>query len=535
MVYASLAWRDLMKTRAIFLHPKGYKGRLIQLDGRAMWIQKPMLWVLRRLKLGAKLALVAMSALCVIAALLAAPQLGLSQNVQVTVGLLGGLWFLYVLHGVYCNIAFEVARLLQSMSEVAQGNLTRRITAAGVDELAQMGRLLDTMVVALSSMVAEIRSNAALVTQAGHSLTQDNRALAARTELQATSVAQTVVSVEQVTVVVQNNAEAAVAADKQTAMVRKSVENGSGVMEQAVLSVEAIERSAGRMSEIIAVIDGIAFQTNILALNAAVEAARAGEQGRGFAVVASEVRSLAQRSSEASKEIRSLIEDSIQQVASSTRLIRQAGEGMQQVAKGIRSVAGHVEAISESGNSQGSGLQQINLAVHEIDKVTQHNAVMVRNVVIEAQALENRAATLSEAVERFRLQQGTASEALKLVERAIALRKMGMPLQQYWQALTDPQQPFHDRDMYVFVLDSEGRYLAFGGKPEKRGSLLQDVPGVDGNALLDSIIAQAEQGPGWVEYDIHNPASGKIQSKMSYVCKQDGVYLGCGVYKSFAA
>lgn len=159
---------------------------------------------------------------------------------------------------------------------------------------------------------------------------------------------------------------------------------------------------------------------------------------------------------------------------------------------------------------------------------------MVRNVVHEAQALERRAATLSEAVERFRLQQGTAVEAMQLVERAVALRCMGMPLEQYWKALTDPQQPFYDRDMYVFVLDSAGRYLACGGNPAKCGSRVQDVAGVDGNALLSAIIGQADHAAGWVEYDITNPVSGKVQTKMSYVRKQDGVYLGCGVYKSFA-
>ena len=497
-------------------------------------MQKPMLWVLRRCKLGWKLSCVAIIGLLAMGAIWAASYASVSADMQLAIAVAGALCFVYVLYGVYRNMSHEIARLLSAMEQAAQGNLTHRITASGSDELADMARLLDSMVVALSSMVAEIRSNAALVTQAGHTLTQDNRALAERTELQATNVAQTVVSVEQVTAVVQNSAEAAVAADRYTTQLRKVVEQGSGVMDQAVHSVEAIERGAGRMSEIIAVIDGIAFQTNILALNAAVEAARAGEQGRGFAVVASEVRSLAQRSSEASKEIRLLIEESVQQVASSTRLIRQAGEGMQQVADGIRSVAGHVEAISESGNSQGTGLQQINLAVHGIDQVTQENALMVRNVVQEAQALELRAATLSEAVERFRLQQGTAVEAVALVERAVALRRMGMPLQQYWKALTDPQQPFHDRDMYVFVLDSSGRYLAFGGNAAKCGSRVQDVQGVDGNALLDAIVAQAEHGPGWVEYDFTNPVLGKVQAKMSYVCKQDGAYLGCGVYKSFA-
>nr|WP_313606264.1 cache domain-containing protein [Comamonas jiangduensis] len=125
-------------------------------------------------------------------------------------------------------------------------------------------------------------------------------------------------------------------------------------------------------------------------------------------------------------------------------------------------------------------------------------------------------------------------EAVALVERAVALRRMGMPLEQYWLALTNPQQPFHDRDMYVFVLDASGRYLAFGGNPSKRGSRVQDVNGVDGDALLSAIIAQAEAGPGWVEYDFSNPITGQVQAKMSYVCKQDGVYLGCGVYKRFA-
>ena len=495
---------------------------------------QPMLRILRRCKLRWKLRLVGLTALLAMVALWLAAAVQLDAMVQLGVGVAGMLIFASVLYGVYRNLAFEIARLIQAMEQAAQGNLTHRITATGKDELADMARLLDTMVVALSSMVAEIRSNAALVIQAGHTLSQDNRALAERTELQASNVAQTVVSVEQVTAVVQNNAEAAVAADRYTTQLRQVVEQGSGVMEQAVQSVEAIEHSASRMSEIIAVIDGIAFQTNILALNASVEAARAGEQGRGFAVVASEVRSLAQRSSDASKEIRVLIENSVHQVASSTRLIRQAGEGMHQVADGIRQVSGHVDAISSSGAAQGAGLQQINTAVHGIDKVTQENAVMVRHVVHEAQALEQRAVSLSEAVERFRLQQGTSVEAIALVERAEALRRKGMPLQQYFQMLSDPQQAFYDRDMYVFVLDANGRYLAFGGNPGKCGSRVQDVPGVDGDALLAAIVAQAERGKGWVEYNITNPTTGKVQSKISYVCKQDGVYLGCGVYKSFA-
>ena len=495
---------------------------------------KKIQWGLSQYRLGGKLVLVATTGTAAMSLVWWAAYWQQSAVFQAVLALVSLCVFFAVIYGVYRNVACPVARLIAAMEQAAQGNLTHRITVTGKDEMAEMARLLDAMVVALSSMVAEIRSNAALVTQAGHTLNRGNRALAERTEQQTASVAQTVVSVEQVTAVVQNNAEAAVAADRYTHELRTVVEQGSGVMDQAVQSVGAIEHSAGRMSEIIAVIDGIAFQTNILALNAAVEAARAGEQGRGFAVVAAEVRSLAQRASAASKEIRLLIENSVQQVASSTRLIRQAGSGMQQVAEGIRSVAGHVTAISESGSVQGTGLQQINQAVHSIDRVTQENARMVRDVVQEAQTLEQRAATLSDAVERFRLLQGTAVEAVELVNQAVALRRTGMPAEQYWKTLTDPHQPFHDRDMYVFVLDAVGRYLAFGGNPAKCGTRVQDVPGVDGDALLAAIVSQAEHAPGWVEYNITNPVTGKVQAKMSYVCKQDGVYLGCGVYKSFS-
>lgn len=503
------------------------------IDKTGLDMQEPMLWCLRRCRLAMKLVLVGLVATTVMGTLAYAALAGWDAASILALLVGGSLGFLYTLHAVYRNVSYEVRRLIAAMEQVAHGNLAHRITATGKDELASLARLLDSVVVTLSSMVAEIRSNAALVTQASHTLSQDHQALAARTELQASNVMQTVVSVEQVTTVVHNNAQTAGAADRSAHALRQVMAHGSTVMGQAVRSVEVIEHSAERMSEIIAVINGLAFQTNLLALNAAVEAARAGAQGRGFAVVAAEVRSLAQRSADAAKEIRQLIENSVYQVASSTKLIRQAGTGMEEVAQGIMMVAGHVEAIAQSGQTQRLGLQQINQAVQGIDQVTQENARMVRNVVQEAQSLESRAATLSEAVDRFRLQQGTAVEAVALVERALALRRMGMPLQQYWATLSDPQQPFHDRDMYVFVLDPQGRYLAFGGKPERCGTRVQEVRGVDGNALLAAIVQQAEQSKGWVEYGFTNPVSGQLQTKMSYVCKLDHVYLGCGVYKSF--
>ena len=439
------------------------------------------------------------------------------------------LWSLGVLCGArWLHVRWQLQRqsLQQAMDRVAHGDLSQ----SSGEQAVGAG-----MVQALSGMVADVRSNAALVAQAGQSMVNEHQALAQRTEAQASNLAQTVISVEQLTTAVQNNVEVARSAHSQADGVRAAADQGAEAMQRAVHSVESIERNAGRMREIIGVIDGIAFQTNILALNAAVEAARAGEQGRGFAVVASEVRSLAQRSAEAAKEIRQLIGETVQQVGQSTELLRSAGKEIHGVTRAIHDVVAHMGELSDSASQQSHGLQEMTEAVRQIDQITQHNAQMVSHALQQAQALQLRALDLSGAVSRFRLQQGTAEEAVSLVDAALRLCQQGArSLGQVLHSVSDPQQPFHDRDMYVFALSSEGEYLAFGGNPQKVGIRVQDVPGIRGEQLIADIIAQAETCPGWVEYDYVNPSTQKVQTKMSYVCKHQGVYWGCGVYKSLA-
>jgi methyl-accepting chemotaxis protein len=488
---------------------------------------RPGLWWMRRWRLPGKMLSLAL----LIALALGAAAAGASWWLQA----LGGGLVAYALMALYSSLSADLGGLAHTVELTQGGDLrVQSRDHLGRDEVAEMARSLDRMVLALSSMVADIRSNAALVAHAGQSLADDSRSLSDRTEQQAANVEETAASVEQLSAAVQNNALTAQGADAQAAKVRDAADVGAQAMERAVQSVEAIQQGARRMTEIIGVIDSIAFQTNILALNAAVEAARAGDQGRGFAVVASEVRMLAKRSSDAAHEIRELIGASVSQVETSAGLIRTAGEGITDMARGIRNVAASMSEISESSGQQSTGLREVSAAVQQLDQITQHNAQMVGHAVQQAEALESRASTLSRAVSAFRLQQGTAEEAIGLVQRAAAMHQ-GTSRDQFLRTITDKNQPYHDRDMYVFVLDTAGTYLAFGGNSAKVGTRVQDIPGIAGDQLVSDIVAQADRGPGWVEYNIVNPATGAVQTKMSYVCRVGDLYLGCGVYKSLAA
>lgn len=487
---------------------------------------RPGLWWMRRWHLPGKLLTLGLLTAAALAfAAISAPWWAVGVSALVV---------LYALAALYSSLSSDLANLARAMDLTTGGDLRARAGAYGSDEVGELANSLDRMVLTLSSMVADIRSNAALVAHAGQSLAEGNRSLADRTEQQAANLEETAASVEQLSSAVQNNAQTAQGADVRAAAVRKAADAGSEAMSRAVQSVEAIQQGARRMTEIIGVIDSIAFQTNILALNAAVEAARAGEQGRGFAVVAGEVRTLAKRSGDAAREIRELIGASVSQVETSAGLIRSAGAGISDMAGGIRSVADSMSEISGSSAEQSTGLREVSAAVQQLDQITQHNAQMVGHAVQQAEALEVRASTLSRAVSAFRLQQGTAEEAVVLVNKAMAMHKT-TSRDQFLRSITDKNQPYNDRDMYVFVLDTAGTYLAFGGNPAKVGTRVQDIPGIAGDRLVSDIVAQAEHAPGWVEYDITNPATGAVQTKMSYVSRAGDGYVGCGVYKSLAA
>lgn len=499
---------------------------------------KPGLYCVRRLSFAGKLALIAVLSLLPALSLIWQLVLGSGSSaaamVVTVLGVIDVVVLLYVLAAFYRSVSDDLGQVLRATDQMVAGDLRLNISGSGQDELGRLLVSMGSLGRTVSAMVANVRSNAAFVSHSGQSLARASRDLSDRTEQQAANLEQTAASVEELASTVQENAGTAGQANGQASAVRDVADNGAAIMAEAVQSVEAIQASAKRMDEIVGVIDGLAFQTNILALNAAVEAARAGESGRGFAVVASEVRSLAQRSAESAKEIRLLIGTSSGQVASSVQKIRSAGSTITQIVHGIREVAASMSQISTSSAEQSTGLTEITSAVRQLDEITQRNAHMVEHAVAQAVAMEGRASTLVESVAMFRLQQGTAEEAAELVAHAVAHRRRSSR-EAFLRDVTNPSNSFYDRDMYVFALDDKGTYLAFGGNTAKVGTRVQDIPGIDGQGLVQSIIDQANYESGWVEYDITNPTTGKVQTKMSFVEKVDDLYVGCGVYKNLMA
>ncbi len=461
-----------------------------------------------------------------------AGELALARNALLGAAVLGLLAVVYLLIAFYKNFMHDIGRLIYTMNEAAAGNLQVAATVRSKDEMGELAALLQKMITGMSAMVAAVGSDSALVAFAGRELRAGNQDLSDRTEQQAANLEQTSTSVQELAAIVGQNAHAASDVDRQALEVRDIAEAAAQAMLASVTSVEAIHNGSERMNEIIGVIDGLAFQTNILALNAAIEAARAGEAGRSFAVVAAEVRTLAQRSAENAREIRALIQSSSSQVASSVAQIRAAGQGMTRVASGIRGVSAGVSQISMASTEQSNGINEISAALKQLDEITQRNAEMVERAVNQANGLEVRASSLAETTARFKLLQGIAEEAMALVQRAADYKGSCSSREAFLRGLTDKSNGFFDRDMYVFVLDADGTYLAFGGNPAKVGTRVQDVPGIDGDGLTRAIVEQARQAPGWVEYDITNPVSGRVQPKMSYVMALDGLYLGCGIYKT---
>jgi methyl-accepting chemotaxis protein len=337
----------------------------------------------------------------------------------VCTGIAGVALGLLITRSLTRQLGGEPAYAAEVAGRIAAGDLATEVRLRSGDDssvLAAMQAMRDKLAV----IVTEVRGGTDAIAAASGQIAAGSQDLSSRTEQQASSLEETASSMEELTSTVKQNADNARQANALAMTASEVAGKGGAVVAQVVETMGSIKDSSAKVVDIIAVIDGIAFQTNILALNAAVEAARAGEQGRGFAVVAGEVRTLAQRSAAAAKEIKQLIGDSVGKVESGSQLVGEAGATMREVVTSIQRVADIMAEITSASQEQTAGIEQINQAVSQMDNVTQQNAGLVEEAAAASEAMQNQAAKLSGLVSVFRLDAGQARAEPVLPARAAA-------------------------------------------------------------------------------------------------------------------
>jgi len=339
----------------------------------------------------------------------------LASVALVVIAVIVGCWF-----GLRSVLIQPLHQLLAHIRHIAAGDLTQNIVVEGRNEMSQLAGSLHEMQQSLVSTVGNVRDGSDAIFTGASEIAAGNNDLSARTEEQAASLEQTAASMEQLTATVKQNAENARQASQLALSASDTARKGGEVVDGVVRTMQDIAGSSKKIADIISVIDGIAFQTNILALNAAVEAARAGEQGRGFAVVAGEVRNLAQRSAQAAKEIKGLIEDSVNRVNNGSQLVGTAGETMNDIVGAVTRVTDIMGEIASASDEQSRGIDQVGQAVTEMDRVTQQNASLVEESAAAAASLEEQASRLSQSVSVFRIPRAAQAQPKASTVRQIA-------------------------------------------------------------------------------------------------------------------
>ena len=439
----------------------------------------------------------------------------------------------YLLFRRMISVPLNAAR--QAASRLATGDLTTRIETSRRDEIGTLLKAINSIGQGLANVVWNIRNGTEALASATSNIAAGNHDLALRTEQQSAALDKTAASMEEMTSTVRRNADNASQAVQLARAASEVAGKGGDAVANVVHTMDSINQSSKEIVDIIGVIDGIAFQTNILALNAAVEAARAGEQGRGFAVVAAEVRSLAQRSSTAAREIKTLIDTSVKNVQDGSQQVAQAGATMQEVVSSIGRVNEIIGEITSASLEQRTGIEQVNESIVQMEHVTQQNDTLVKQAASAADSLKVQTTELNNIVGVFKIKtarNGTREEAVEMVKRVlVSLEETGR--EQTFAEICNKLGTFCDRDLYVVVYDMAGKNLAHGANAGNVGKDMIDAKDGAGNLFVrERIEIIRNHDNGWQDYMFLNPISKQMEAKSMYLERYDDLIVGCGVYRS---
>ena len=438
---------------------------------------------------------------------------------------------IYFLAGFATYVSVTGHQLRIGLERISRGDLSggadNQVSAVKGAQVERLNKMNQSLV----ELVTQVRQSSDRIMGTAQDIAKGNNELAERTEHQASTLEEVASTMEELAATIQENARHCGEASKLTGEFSVTVSQGADGVKKVARTMEHINANAKNIGEIVGLIEGIAFQTNILALNARVEAARAGEEGHGFAVVANEVRNLAQRSSEAAKEIKTLIDVSTQSVSEGSRAIQDAAHTMDKMVDSVQTVAELVRNIAAASEEQSQATTEVSRAIEQMDSVTQQNSALVQEAAAASMDFENEVQHLDEAVVQFQTGKVEGRDtAVALVKRAIAhIGAVG--LQKACDDFDDPNGGFIFDQFYLSIMDLHGVRLANGMEPWKRGETILDVLDVDGKPWVrDTITRAGDKGFGWVQYKWKNPTTEKIELKLTYFEVIQDTIVNCGIY-----